>query len=397
MTANNRNLVDLLVEKTGLKQAEVREKLQLFKDRVWQEIEKEGACTVDDLGTFTLENNDLVFVADESLATEINHKYAGMKPIELIGSFKGVTESVATDATEESKRGDQSLSDVEEYREEMTLEEEKPETAEIKDTEIEDTKEKEKEQEVKKEIASEISQPKHKSPAPVTEAGNTQDESGRVKTTAAPLSNKIPADRAKSTRQNRKQEAEDPLGKILVAAVIVIALVIAGWMVYDLGYLANSSGDNTDSGTNSVTAQNMSAAGGETEKPEDNKAAADSVIKGDISGSAEQNDRKSLSNVSNIAEASRQSIYGLRGGASPRAEDGYTIVVHSLRDEAKVRRLNEELQREGYRTVISRASLMDTTFWRLGLGQFKTIKDATEASKTLPDPYKSNHFIKRIQ
>jgi len=191
------------------------------------------------------------------------------------------------------------------------------------------------------------------------------------------------------------------LRKLLVAAVVIIAIGISGWMFYDLGYLGGSAGNESgNSVSESSVGQKFSTVPEQQANNGSNKTAADTVTNKETTGTdktSEQDESNSTSSITGIAEASRQSVYGLRGGASPRVEDGYTIVVHSLRDENKVRRLNEELQQAGYRTVISGATVMDTTFWRLGLGQFKTIDDAKKASQSLPDPYKSNHFIKRIQ
>lgn len=397
MTVNRSSLVELLVQKTGLEQDQVEEQLNLLIEKVKKEIEKGNDYQAGGLGTFSLEDGDIVFQPEENLATEINYKYAGMKPIELIGAFKEVSgEEVSRQEPEISP-----ISDVEQYSEELASEEEEP--AEELSASVDHVEENtggiaEEEPVEHKEEVPDI-------PEPAADESTEEVEKESEKKAEPVLSKPEPEAEAESTqkkfRPKKKEEKADPIGKILVAAVIVMAIGVSGWMFYDLGYFDNGTTNSTENTIQeSSAAQNMNVIEEEPANSEDNKSGGDSVSTGSVAGgneSSEQNEPNSISNVSSIAEESRQSIYGLRGGASPRVEDGYTIVVHSLRDEAKVRSLNEQLQQEGYRTVISKASIMDTTFWRLGLGQFKTIKDATEASQQLPDPYRSNHFIKRIQ
>lgn len=391
MTVNRSSLVESLVQKTGLEQDQVEEQLNLLIEKVQTEIEKGKEYQAGGLGTFFLEDGEIVFKPEENLATEINFKYAGMKPIELIGAFK----EVPGDEVSAQESAISPISDVEEYSEAMASEEGEPaeELAAGIDPVEEMTDEKTEETPPVEQKAEVINSPEELAEEHI-EQKDLEPEQSEDPAVSKPEPSK------KEYRPKKKEETADPIGKILVAAVIIMAIGVSGWMFYDLGYIGSDSNSSGNTVTESRADQNLGVIGEEPEDAEDNKSGADSVSIGSVAGenkSSEQNESNSISNVSSIAEESRQSIYGLRGGASPRVEDGYTIVVHSLRDEAKVHRLNEQLQKEGYRTVISQASIMDTTFWRLGLGQFKTIKDATEASQQLPDPYRNNHFIKRIQ
>ncbi len=398
MTVNRSSLVESLVQKTGLEQDQVEEQLNLLIETVQTEIEKGKEYQAGGLGTFYLKDGEIFFKPDENLATEINYKYAGMKPIELIGAFKEISGDEVS--TEESAISP--ISDVEEYSEAIASEEEEPAeelAAGFDPAEEEAEEEKEAAPVEQKAEASDSPEEPEEERIEQKDLEPEQSEDPAVsKPEPEPVSEPEPS--KKEYRPKKKEETADPIGKLLVAAVIVVAIGVSGWMFYDLGYFGSDSNNTGNTVTESRAAQNLNVIEESPEDSEDNKSGADSVSTGSVAGeneSSEQNEPNSISNVSSIAEESRQSIYGLRGGASPRVEDGYTIVVHSLRDEAKVRRLNEQLQKEGYRTVISQASIMDTTFWRLGLGQFKTIKDATEASQKLPAPYRSNHFIKRIQ
>ena len=389
---NRKKLLDLLAEKTGLEKAEVEDQLVLFMDQLRSKLSEGKDFKIEGLGTFGIAGNDIVFQPDEKLSTEVNYKYAGMKPIELIGAYKESPEVTPEAGAAENES--EKVPGVEEYREEI-------------DTAAEPVKEE------KKDIPKPPAR-KEKKPAAVKEESQKPVKE-QVKKELEKVDAKKPAEKEKKpaatqsktikkgVSSRRKKEETDSLGKLLVAAVVVIAVGISGWMFYDLGYFGGST--NSESGNTvaeSRVGESLNTVSGQPENSgeQGNKSAADSVTNEEMpamGNTSEQDDTNSTSSITSIAEASRQSPYGLRGGASPNIEDGYTIVVHSLRDEAKVRRLNEELMQSGYRTVISRANIMDTTFWRLGLGRFRTIEDAQNASQTLPSPYKSNHFIKRIQ
>lgn len=391
---NRKKLVDLLAEKTGREKTEVEKQLVLFMDQLKSELAKGEDFKVSGLGTFSMEGDDIVFLAEEKLSTEVNYKYAGMKPIELIGAYKE-TPHVAVGSSPEEESASEPVPGVEEYSEEMdtVAEEEQVTISEAAAEEKETVTEDDSAERPPKELEMEQPEREARPQKPVEESPKP---AAAAKTTSS-----VTAPSKKGYRSKRKKDSTDYLGKLLVAAVVIIAIGISGWMFYDLGYFGGSSGSESDSSVSeSRVGQNLATVPEQQANTGENKTAADTVTNKDTAAddkTSEQDESNSTSSITSIAEASRQSVYGLRGGASPTVEDGYTIVVHSLRDEVKVRRLNEELQQAGYRTVISRASIMDTTFWRLGLGRFKTIDDAQNASQTLPDPYKSNYFIKRIQ
>ena len=393
MTVNRKKLVDLLAEKTGLEKAEVEDQLVLFMDQLKSELAKGEDFKVSGLGTFSMEGDDIAFLAEEKLSTEVNFKYAGMKPIELIGAYKE-TPHIAIDSSPAKEPDSEPVPGVEEYTEEMDTAAEEEQVNITEAAGQEEEKGNEELPERPANVPEDVKPETVETPQEPAEEQKKPDQAAKAKPAAK-------ASPKKDFRSKRKKETTDSLGKLLVAAVIIIAIGISGWMFYDLGYFGGSAGNESgNSVSESSVGQNLSTVPEQQANTGGNKTAADTVTNEETTGTdkiSEQDEPNSTSSITGIAEASRQSVYGLRGGASPRVEDGYTIVVHSLRDESKVRRLNEELQQSGYRTVISSATVMDTTFWRLGLGQFKTIDDAQKASQTLPDPYKSNHFIKRIQ
>lgn len=395
MTANNRNLTDLLVQKTGLEEEQVNTQLDLLADHIQAALKEKGTFKIPDLGKFVLKDSSVDFIAEEQFATEINHNYAGMKPIELIGAFQEIYDS---SAEEEPASG--LAAGVEEYEKEVTPEKEKEDQQEEKIIagKIPIPDEGQESPEKVPEVPKEIVAAENRAPDE-DENEEVKPEVKQEKVKARPVAPS--GTDKKEYRQQSDREAQDPIGRFLIAAVIVIALGISGWLVYDMGFFENESNNNNNNNaiSESRVTQNPNLLENGSAGSDNNKAEHDSVVNSDNpeAGTSEQNESKPGSSITSIAEESRQSAYGLRGGATPDISDGYTIVILSMRNEARVRRVNTELQQEGYRTIITKASVMDTTFWRLGLGRFKTINDASEASLKLPDPYKSNYFIKRIQ
>lgn len=387
---NNKRLIGLLVEETDLDREAAEKQLNQFTGQVLAGVRKNGSLRVEGLGKFRLVDGTLTFKAGENLATEINHKYAGMKPIELMGAFKN-TADTAKPAEGGIPDAAETVFGIEEYSEKASPEDEPVEKVSAK-TGAGKRKEKPEAQFSKPEAPEEPAAVEAEERVAENEESKNKNEEEAVV-----------AARSGVGKTKKEGESQDPIGKILVAAVILIALGVSGWLYYDMNFsgAGNSSmmSGNQSTGSLKVAQSEAGSADGRPLSDSGKAAGADSVSGRSSSkeNSSEQNKSKSISNTTSIAEQSRQSVYGLRGGAAPRMENGYTIVVHSLRSEARVRKLNQEFQKEGYRTIISSAGVMDTTFWRLGLGQFKTIQDAMEAASTLPDPYKSNHFIKRIQ
>jgi len=47
--------------------------------------------------------------------------------------------------------------------------------------------------------------------------------------------------------------------------------------------------------------------------------------------------------------------------------------------------------------LISQAQVEGTTYYRVGIGQFETVSNAQQAIGDIPERYRDNNFIKRIQ
>lgn len=375
MQIKRQELVELLVSKTGLQEEEVSEQLDKLTSQIIEAVEAGESFEIEGFGTFSMQDDVLQFDPSDTLKTEINHSYAGMQPIELIGAFKDVP--------------DVEVEEAEDQPEEM--EEEKPALEQPKEVDDKDVREEPSEEpEPVEEISEPIAEEKKGSSFELdTDASeDEEDEFESIAQTKSKDIDKQPKQVSKVAAKGDADSADDPIGKVLVAAVIVITLGISGWFVYDLGLL-----DSVIDSGGSPQEQILSP-GAEPSNTERQPANQSKVVK-EESGS-EQNQQNDVSKNASIAEQSRGSIYGLKGGAVPEAKSAYTIVVHSLKNESRARSLRQQLNTEGYVTILKSAVVNGNTYWRLGLGQFKNIEDAKQAVQTLPDEYRENNFIRKF-
>lgn len=102
MHIDHSKLVELLVDASGLDASEVEEQLSELISEINTAIEEGDAYEVTGLGVFSGIGNNVIFIPDDELATEINYKYVGMEPIEMDEPASGemqepVEESAADD------------------------------------------------------------------------------------------------------------------------------------------------------------------------------------------------------------------------------------------------------------------------------------------------------------
>lgn len=114
------------------------------------------------------------------------------------------------------------------------------------------------------------------------------------------------------------------------------------------------------------------------------------------SGIGEQAGPVSVS-ANNMAVPENQPVFGLMGVPSEAGNDGYTIVVHSLRSEERASSKQQELAGRGYRALLIPIQTSKGVIWRVSLGQFRTITEAAIASDDLDPEYIDNFFIKKIK
>ncbi|MDZ7716575.1 MAG: HU family DNA-binding protein [Balneolaceae bacterium] len=101
MQIDKEQLIQLITDKTELDMQQVGEQLNELIAAIREAADKGQSYEIEGFGTFKMVDKKLRFSPSPSLKTEINHKYAGMQPIELIGAFKD-TRDIAAEEEQES-------------------------------------------------------------------------------------------------------------------------------------------------------------------------------------------------------------------------------------------------------------------------------------------------------
>ncbi len=383
MTIDKEQLISLLEEKTGLEREQVETQLSELIGRIQKAAEENKAFEVEGFGTFSMEDGSLQFEPEDTLETEINNKYAGMKPIELIGAFKepesdeevpevnmseAGSDDIDTedkwafdaDATEKEKEGQE----IEATASDKELDEEKPETE--KATGAEEVV-KEEEQQDAEEVFDAV-------------FGTTAEEPEKQQSEKE----------SEPPEDIEKEEPRDPIGTIIVAVVVVLVIGVGGWLIYDFGL---SGMTNNEMSTTSPQPT-------ETVAPtDDNTQSEEQPDQGEEGMELDQSQAVSTGeeDAESTSTTRQQNGYGLMGEPNQAITNGYTIVVHSLRDQQQAEQNRQQLQEAGYRALISQAQVEGSTYYRVGIGQFETVSDAQQAIGDIPKRYRDNNFIKRIQ
>lgn len=376
MIINREQLTELLVKKSSLNKDQVEKYLSELIKRVHEASEEGKSFEIEGFGSFSVEEGELQFSPSDTLETEINNKYAGMKPIELIGAFKQPEEEmpemneVSDKPEKESWSFDESaIEEPEDVEEEETAEEEVPDV------------EKEPEKPVEAEgVYEEVEQPENE---PLVSGESEIEEEPE---TEEPEKPEPVTPEKKESKIEVESKEQDVIGKYLVAVVILIVLGVAGFFIYDMGLLDNSSERSP------VTASEEVEQSGQ--KPVQQEEPPAEISKEEQS----QPDQTEKISEEEPSENSEQgSSYGLRGEVNESIDGGYTIVVYSLKngDQAEINR--QELEDKGFRALITRAVINHTLYFRVGIGQFKSVADAQQATANIPEEFQENYFIKRIQ
>jgi len=121
-------------------------------------------------------------------------------------------------------------------------------------------------------------------------------------------------------------------------------------------------------------------------------------VSGDVENSSEP-DQQQVTNPEGGQQSpeNQQPTYGLRGKVNSSVSNSYMIVVHSLKSRQQAQARKQDLAGEGYRALINEATVQGTAYYRVGIGQFASVEAAKEAANKIPEPYRSNNFIKRIK
>lgn len=374
MIIDKGKLIALLVEKTGQPKAEVEAQLEQLKERIRNVAKSGGAFEIEGFGRFTGQKGEPRFEPSKQLKTEINQKYAGMKPIELMEPFKETGAGIPVEDKPDEPVPPEAEKPAEEKPTQPVEPPEEPEPTTETDAEEEAP-------------APEPEQPEEKEqPEPVAAA-----EPEQTATEQEPGPKEKPRQKKKMTQPKFRTPAlpernNNRGGTVFFAVIIVIGLLAAGWAMYDAGMFTESTAGN-ESGAAPDTSGITGVSPGVS-------ARDDSV---QAENSMEQNAGDTVSSNSNAQAAKTNSVYGLKGTVTKAGRDGFTIVIHSFRLRSTVQEIADSLDQQNYRTLLLDGRVSGQTRWRLGIGQFETIEDAQKALEQLPASVRRNYFITRIE
>lgn len=404
MTIDKEQLISLLTDKTGQEREQVESQLAELISRIQQAADDGKTFEIAGFGTFGMDDGQLQFTPADTLETEINNKYAGMKPIELIGAFKEPTGEEIPDMD----RPQQNDEDKVWAFDEDAVDEEEPATnpAAEADTESEtDEADPERDDEQLKPATADGSG----TGVPDVEIDEDTSQKDIVEPVEAEKQGQVAE---QSTEESEKQgeeatepvtadtgESNDPIGRFLVAAVLVLAVGIGGWLIYDTGLLSGGSQNgppvtsSTEGGSNQELAQSGLPAQPASDSVDDSASTQSSSSADDENRSEPEQD---LQVIKQAGQDDDQQPFGLHGAINDSV-DGYTIVVHSLQQMDKADRRRQNLQQAGFRALVNQADVNGTTYYRVGLGQFESVQAAQQAVDKIPEEYRNNNFIKRIK
>jgi cell division septation protein DedD len=245
---------------------------------------------------------------------------------------------------------------------------------------------------------------------------NDSDSEEEVKSEKTEQSKKKPARYPKKPGKRFTLPEDEshaiPINMVIIGLSVLIVIVVGYFVVSDL------TSSQSPVSTPTVAEQQTERNGGsqqtvqESDEADEGQAAEDAEESGETgeTAAAENGQEQTTADESQAegetglpSESGEElqedsPVYGLRGTINETISDGYTIIVHSLRDEDNARQAMQRLREEGYRAMVYSRELPETGFvWRVGIGQFETLENARNVADNLPDPLNENNFIQRIQ
>lgn len=442
MKIDRTKLIELLVEKTGMDSAEVESQLKQLIDRILDAAERGKALEVKEFGMFYFdEHGDLKFEPSEELSTEINFKYAGMEHVELQPA-RDEADSEAADKSsinEESKKTKEQppaeykdvfdLDDEDADEEEMPIEDEEtgpdggalvsPPDEVKRDIDpfsglLDDASSKMKEPEKpggkKEEPGRKKEEPGGKRDEPEEDPfsfafdDDSDDESEsvphqkpereQVKKRERKRAEYPPKTTKPKPQKEESKKQRDPI-MMVISIGLILVLAAAGYFIIPTLFQQTPATDpepestaQTEQATPADPIQDEAGAViTQVEPPEESQAEPPE-------GSEVIEEEEPIEEE---AAEPEQPVYGLTGDLVDEANDGFSIVLHSLRSEERARSEAAVLASEGYRVLVTPRLVREETAWRVSVGQFPTLEEAQRVAAELPSPYNSNNFIQRIQ
>ena len=387
MKIDKEQLVELLVKKTGMDQEEVEGQLNELIQRITSAAERGKALEIKGFGLFYFDDDgNLKFDPADEFSTEVNFKYAGMQPVEL------------KPARESSKGGDDEPDDEDdifgiedELIEEDEQKEKKDEPADpiFGDTEDDEDEEDDDDDPFGSLLSGPASEFKEQEEKEIQKAGTApksspkakkEDKKEKKKAKSAKKSPDQPAKKKSSPK--KKEKKKDPMVTV-IAVIIGVVILVGGYFIYD------------EMSTTPVEPQTTQQPQVETEEPPVTAETDVTEAEPESSDEVEESVAEEPEDVEATTDPSEP--YGLEGDIVDSANDGFTIVLHSMRNEQAARSAADQLSNAGYRSMVTERDVDGSTVYRVGVGQFPSIPDAQEAAKELPSPFNTENFIQRIR
>lgn len=332
-------MIEFIASQLGIPISNARILFDQWLDAAMNTLSEGKPVTLNGLGTFTYENNELKFAPDAGLERDVNRAYAGLEPLpeEKLGPAK-LTESDFDDPFMEiiaPKYLDPNR-DVEPER-----------VHDASGVGADDVR-----------VIHEL--PLADEPVYETPVEETIPETPLDEPTPAPTPKPIPL----------ATKSPNAMAWVVAALILVVALV-GGW--YAVQWYGKTLETEMATATPASTSEEQQA---ETEAETEPEPVAAEL-------------------TSPIARPE----FGLRGAVNPLEGRVYAIIVHSLPTEAQSQAECAKIVALGLRCSVVTAERNGATTFRVGIGQFESVENATRSVGELPERYQTpgNFFITRIQ
>lgn len=187
-------LVEMIAAKSGQSLEEVNTELDNLIQEIQAAGQKDQAYTIDGFGTFKQKDDETYFEPNKAFELEINQRYAGMKPIELVGSYDEQTAAEPPSAPVEVPHG--------------------PE---------------EKSEQPKPDVAPEVNKPR---PSDKKEPVLTDE----------PVTHEPDPAKAKASTPDKEPVLSNETGTgsiVLIIFAIIVAILLTGWLLYQSGIFSD--------------------------------------------------------------------------------------------------------------------------------------------------------------
>lgn len=388
MKINKTELIEILSIKTGLEKEEVEDQLKELIKRIKDAASRGKALEIKGFGIFYFDDaKNLRFDPADSFRTEVNFKYAGMEPVEVkpprdtsvdttdpeevpivdedVFGLEDETDEPADEPEIEIEAG---FSSDEKLAEEIDISE-SPEEEEDMEEESKPSFMFDSGEEDEASFDYLFGAEEKEAPEPVPD--EELKKAGTAPSPGTDIDLREPD--AKSEKKKR-----DPVIMILAAVLAVVVLVAGFFIISDM--------------MDAPPRQDPVAADMPVEQP---PAEAEQ----DVTEAGEPEPADEVQATDEPAEpvADEAVVYGLTGDLVSGANDGYTIVLYSMRRSNNADAAAERLRNDGYRTIVAERTVGGDRMYRVSVGQFESVSSAQQQANNLPEPYRNQNFIQRIQ